>query len=59
MEAAITYSSKNFTEAELCKFINEGLQDQLTQRAKKDILDIGDYIAYTLNEPDISKIFGV
>lgn len=29
----------------------------LTQRAKDDIIDIGDYITYTLSEPDISKNF--
>lgn len=26
----------------------------LTNQAKSDIIDIGDYIAYTLSEPDIS-----
>ncbi len=29
----------------------------LTNRAKSDIIDIGDYIAYTLSEPDTSKNF--
>ncbi len=27
----------------------------LTERAKEDIIDIGDYITFTLLEPDISK----
>lgn len=29
----------------------------LTQRAKDDIIDIGDYITYSLPEPDTSKNF--
>lgn len=29
----------------------------LTMRAKNDIIDIGDYITYTLLEPDTSKKF--
>ncbi len=29
----------------------------LTQRAKDDIIDIGDYITYSLLEPDTSKNF--
>ena len=29
----------------------------LTKRAKKDILDIGDYITYTLLKPDTSRNF--
>ena len=29
----------------------------LTQRAKDDIIDIGDYITYTLLEPDTSRKF--
>lgn len=29
----------------------------LTERAKDDIIDIGDYIAFTLLEPDISNKF--
>ena len=29
----------------------------LTQRAKDDIIDIGDYISYTLSEPDTSRKF--
>ncbi len=29
----------------------------LTKRAKEDITDIGDYIAYTLQESDISNHF--
>lgn len=29
----------------------------LTERAKNDIIDIGDYITYTLLEPDISRKF--
>ena len=29
----------------------------LTMRAKNDIIDIGDYITYTLLEPDTSKNF--
>lgn len=29
----------------------------LTNRAKNDIIDIGDYIAYTLSEPDTSRNF--
>lgn len=28
---------------------------KITRRARKDIIDIGDYIAYILQEPDISK----
>lgn len=32
-------------------------QITLTKRAKDDIIDIGDYIAYTLSEPDTSKNF--
>lgn len=27
----------------------------LTERAKEDLIDIGDYIAFTLSEPDTSK----
>lgn len=30
---------------------------KLTRRAREDIIDIGDYIAYTLLEPDISRTF--
>lgn len=30
---------------------------RLTQRAKDDTIDIGDYITYTLLEPDISSNF--
>lgn len=29
----------------------------LTERAQNDIIDIGDYISFTLSEPDISKKF--
>ena len=29
----------------------------LTERAKEDIIDIGDYISFKLSEPDISKKF--
>ena len=29
----------------------------LTRQAKKDIIDIGDYISYTLLEPDTSRNF--
>ena len=32
-------------------------QITLTKRAKDDIIDIGDYITYTLLEPDTSKTF--
>lgn len=32
-------------------------QIALTQTAKNDIIDIGDYISYILLEPDISKKF--
>ena len=30
---------------------------QLTQKAKNDIIDIGDYIAHTLLQPDTAKYF--
>lgn len=29
----------------------------ITQRARSDIIDIGNYITYTLSEPDISRKF--
>lgn len=32
-------------------------QIKLTPRAKDDIIEIGDYIAFTLLEPDTSKHF--
>ncbi len=53
LEAAvkILYSPEEQARQEIRSYVNDGLKEYdvvLTRRVKNDIIDIGDYIAYTL-----------